>query len=377
MSTPKVKILSSFAPGIYSKSVTSAYYPYETSTEVINSASWNRHLVQRGFSGKPFPQSKPINPYTFSVSEMRMRRSLSHYEGRFHQSGSVLHPEVVGHSVRGFPPYNDVYNRLLDELTDKTRGSLDLSVDLAEIGSTARMFRALDHLDDFNRSFFGSSKGRRFINAAKWIGKQRLQYSYGVKPLMSSIYSAADESLRFCLNKTERFKVRAHDTSGEFYVSGYTIDGAYSQEYKATGVCKRGLEIGIELLTEGFDISRWTSLNPVSLAWELTPFSFVADWFVDVGSYLRNYETAIVGSNRFVNGYITELQAVDCDYSYTDVQPYGWTQIHDGSLKSRYINRSVLNDYPSPRLPSFKADLGSSRLLNSAALLSQLLGRRS
>lgn len=377
MPIPKYKLLDSFTPGIYSKSITSDYYPYQMSTEVISSASWNRHIVQRGFSGKPFPQRKIINPYTFSVSEMKMQRSLSYFNGRFHQSGSVLHPSTVGHNVRGFPPYNDVYNKLLDKLSEQTRGSLDLSIDLAEIGSTARMFRALDHLDDFNRSFFKSSKGKRLIDATKWVGKQYLQYTYGVKPLLSSIYGAADESLRFCLNKTERFKVRTHDTSGDFYVSGYTIDGGYSQEYKASGMCKRGLEIGVTLRTDGFDISRWTSLNPVSLAWELTPFSFVADWFVDVGSYLRNYETAIINSNRFVDGYITEVQAVDCGYSHAKSQPYGWTEVASGSLKSRYIHRSVLNNYPSPRLPSFKADLGSSRLLSSASLLSQLLGRRS
>lgn len=378
MATPKFKVLSSFLPGIHRVSSTDSYYPYATTVTTQNSARWNRHLVQSGLSGKPFPRQKNINPYTFSVSEMSMNRDLRHYSGRFSRSGSVLHPSTVGHNVRGLPRYNDVYNKLLDKLTEATRGSLDLSIDLAEIGSTARMFRALDHFDDFNRTFFGRNKRvDALLGATKWAGKQWLIYTYGVKPLISSIHGAADESLRFCLNKTERFKVRTYDTSSDFYVSGYTLDGGYSREYKASGLCKRGLQIGLELRTEGFDLSRWTSLNPASIAWELTPFSFVADWFLDVGSYLRNYETAITNSNRFVNGYITEVQAVDATYNYVDSQPEGWTETSNGSLKSRYINRGILHTYPVPRLPTFKADLGSSRLLSSASLLSQLLGRRS
>lgn len=377
MTTPKHKLLSSFAPGIYTRSITDAYYPYETTTVTEQSASWSRHLVQRGFSGAPFPKTKIINPYTLSVSEMKMTRSLHYYNGRFSQSGSILHPSSVGHNVEGFPSYDNVYNSLLDKLTEATRGSLDLSVDLAEIGSTARMFRALDHIDEFNQTFFGKNKVSRLMSATKWAGKQWLLYTYGVKPLLNTVYGAANESLRFCLNKTERFKVRKYDTSGDFYVSGYTIDGGYSQRFKASGLCKRGLEIGLVLKTDGFDISRWTSLNPASLAWELTPFSFVADWFVDVGSFLRNYETALINANRFVDGYITEVQVVDCSYLDADSQPYGWTTVNEGSLKSRYIQRSTLGNYPVPRLPSFKADLGSSRLLSTASLLSQFLGKRS
>jgi hypothetical protein len=126
-------------------------------------------------------------------------------------------------------------------------------------------------------------------------------------------------------------------------------------------------------------LSNFTSLNPVSIAWELTPYSFVVDWFIDVGGYLRNLETACTHGSTFVNGFYTEGYRLDVSCqsfgSYTDGSNYIHTQDLKGSTVITKGRRTTLGSYPLPRIPQFKMDLGASRLLNAAALLSQHLGR--
>jgi hypothetical protein len=55
-------------------------------------------------------------------------------------------------------------------------------------------------------------------------------------------------------------------------------------------------------------------LNPLSVAWELVPFSFVVDWFIPIGTYLDN-----IG---FLNG-------LDVDYAWTMKQSTGGTKVLD------------------------------------------------
>jgi hypothetical protein len=121
-------------------------------------------------------------------------------------------------------------------------------------------------------------------------------------------------------------------------------------------------------------------MNPLSITWELIPYSFVVDWFVDIGSYLRNFETGLLYNSIFLSGYKSEL------YRYGAELTCGFAQHVSGDMKyiARDLNamtrrvefsRTVLGTYPLPNRPSIKADLGSSQLLSAAALLRQFLSK--
>lgn len=268
-----------------------------------------------------------------------------------------------------------LYNSTLSKLNEKTRGSLDLAVDLAQAGQTARMFKASENLN----IFINSIGARGWRNIIKGIGSARLVWVYGIKPLLSDVYAAADESLRFTLSEIEHFKVRSTDNITN---TKFTLPFQYYGN--ALGNCRRSgrymCEIGLSLRTKEDDPARWTSLNPASIAWELTPYSFVLDWIIDVGSYLRDIETSLLYNNRFVNGYITKVTSFDatwsCDVSRRVDQ---WNQSDayyvnaTASFLYRKLDRTLLSSYPAPHLPTFHAELGSSRLLNAAALLGQKL----
>lgn len=333
----------------------------------IGSAS-SRWIVrtQSGYTGR---RLKPVgvHPYSFWFCDLMVKRYSMYYTGKSSIIGDDLRYGTIYVSFPDLPSDTGLYNRVVDKLNEQTRGSLDLAVDIAEAGQTVKMLKVKDQILDFSRTFVG-----RF-GPLKAASNVWLMYTYGVKPLVSSLYGAADESLRLVLNKTSRYRARASERVelGRLGYNNASNATVYLPTYMSA---KRSYTLGVTLFNSSHDIARWTSLNPVSLAWELMPFSFVADWFLDVGGYLRNFETAVVRGNQFSSGYLTKLLAIQDNGSYSyPPQVNGWANTFDYKLRAISIDRSLLSEYPSPRLPSFKANLGSSRLISAAALLSQIL----
>jgi hypothetical protein len=234
------------------------------------------------------------------------------------------------------------------------------------------MANLTSRVEDYTRIFtrkFGTLKGL----ANGW-----LEYTYGVKPLVGSIFGLADERIRFVLNKLDRFKGRSRVYQRPKFVGFNTIDGVSNTPIDGT-FHKAAVTYCVDMTVPDFDLARFSSLNPYSIAWELMPYSFVADWFLDIGGYLRNLETALLYRNRFRDGYVTYITAAELDIRQvlkgSDL-PSGLTSYeatYTGHIKSRYIQRDILPGYPLPQVPSLKVDLGASRLLSGASLLAGIL----
>jgi hypothetical protein len=123
--------------------------------------------------------------------------------------------------------------------------------------------------------------------------------------------------------------------------------------------------------------------NPVSLAWELLPFSFVVDWFLPIGPYLESLDSW--GGLILLDGCETTFSRGSMDYSRYYVGqswPDGifnpdlsWKQT--GSLGEDHIllNRSSLSDFPSLGFPTFKNPFTLGHTLNGLALLKSAFGR--
>jgi hypothetical protein len=323
---------------------------------------------------------RPLHPnaYGYTVTDHSLVESFN-----FRQFTNGVKVQAWGPVLQGdsgawlnIPGYNfdHLYNEALEKLTSKLRGDLDLSIDLAEAHKTAKMLHIKDQVIDYTKTFV-----RRF-GPIKAASNAWLAYTYGVKPLVQSLFGVAEENLRVVINNTARLRVRANDVTGVDWVETDTCLGGNIRWLKPKGTVKYSVTLGVDVRTDQFDISRWSSLNPVSIAWELLPFSFVFDWFLNVGGYLRNMETYLLNANKFRSGYRTnfvraDLRWEDTSYSGTDATST-WRSIYNGTGKFTILDRTVLSSYPAPTLPSLRADLGSSRLLSGAALLGQLLGRR-
>lgn len=270
-------------------------------------------------------------------------------------------------------PDLDVESRclqLLDErASSKIRGSLDLAVSVIQHGQVTNMLRNANSLVKYVRKF----SPKRW--ASTW-----LEYQYGWRPLINDIYGSVSKLMEPD-RPLVRLLIRAHvdDTASKTVSSSGQVPATITQFAQARGEYLIKFKQNANL---AHTLSGWTTLNPASIAWELVPYSFIADWFIDIGGYLRNLETAALAAQfDFDVGYRT----VSTRHTFTGMKS-GTVHLGGGSYSTQsgsayrrvtVKTRSPMSGYPQPRLPSINVSLGSERIFSAAALLREHFTRRS
>lgn len=307
-------------------------------------------------------------------------RRINYGQGPTYDGNSAFSTSVVGTGAVGFglsSPRVDmsgqVYNQALSRVYDKIRGGVDLSIDIAESHKGAQMMRqTLKAMKNVSLTF----RKMRRSNPRDW-GNLWLEFTYGWKPLAQAVYGGLDRYLnghRLSYNVKETARELAVDRIDVQHIGSHnhTVTSQINEVYQARIVASYVL--AEDRLTE---LAGYTSLNPVSIAWELTPYSFVVDWFVDVGGYLRSYESSLLYGSDFVQGYSDERnQQVIGEVafaSYAEEDDSLHTISARGDTTNREFRRHVLASSPSPRPPRIDPRLGTSRLLSAASLLGQQL----
>lgn len=341
----------------------------------VDSAAMIDTKTQLGYTG-PKPKPLGVNSYHLNVQRFTLEHQAEYRysSGSFEwTSGPALSLSTSGWNFSPGYSWDSLYNEALDRFYKTVRGDLDLSIDIAESRQTLKMLKLSDQLLDVTRTFvkrFGYTK----VASNLW-----LQYQYGIKPLLNSIWGVADELIRIVINKVTKYRARA---SSRFYPSHAQINAivGVANFPIASSNIKTSVTIGGNILSDELDLARWTSLNPISIAWELLPFSFVYDWFLNIGGYLRSWESALLYNNKWRGGYVTKLVTgvahIDWKTSGETSPGYPFWTNWKGTLRNVDLDRQPLGSPPTPVLPSLEVNMGSSRMLSAAALLGQMLGRR-
>lgn len=188
-----------------------------------------------------------------------------------------------------------------------------------------------------------------------------LNYVYGIKPFALDLYAIA------CSDLPQIAWLKGKCTiSYERYVSTDQKRGAFIRNagtYKTT--FKGGLSLSNPLTAT---LAGSGMLNPALIAWELTPFSFMADWLLPVGPYLEMLAST-AGYNKH-SGSVT--RGTKEDY---------WQTNENGASAEGYwkrINRSTIS-FPGPPLPRFKNPYSPVHALNALSIIHQFVkdpGRR-
>lgn len=367
------------------------------STSSALSASGSDRLTHTSYYG---PRPKPLNTHNFSYEIIRFNSRLFKRQSTIRNSdqkliaqetksgpnGSRTSPFAL--SFIGVDKYS-VENEALERFNERTRGSLDLATTAAEWRSTRDMLHyksQIAYFDHVRRTLGRKVKAvQTLYESVKHVSKTaadlHLQFTYGWKPLASDIYGIAKQAANVAGSTFERYSAHAEHVSNNVTVSFLAYTGTHA-ETRFPGMRYTVKDrFGVKLESgDPQSLERFTSLNPVSLAWELAPLSFAADWLFDVGSLLRGTETALLYGNRFVSGYKSNLQLSEGPLSFNKTSLVKGSSnsvltehSNSGSYYYRKFSRQRLFAYPTPRLPSFNVDLGSSQLLTGAALLAQLL----
>lgn len=191
-----------------------------------------------------------------------------------------------------------------------------------------------------------------------------LEYIYGWKPLVMDIYKLVDhpfpEPFKRVSGKSETF----FSSVDEFFPpNGVGI--AHRRVKNLHVVCRTKFDVfvnGAALAAA----SQYGLTNPAALAWEALPFSFVVDWFYDVGSFLERFTAT--SSLMFRNG----IRALTMSY---DIQRFhvamGSGDSGNGTSSSVVRYKDRLQATPQFVYPRFKNPIDLYHMVTSLALMSK------
>lgn len=221
------------------------------------------------------------------------------------------------------------------------------------IAAKRRDFRSL-------KRAFGRNARRSVVG--KGVADTYLQWKYGWLPLANDVYGAYQlfqEKIEPPLLLTAVRNISSnHDLSGN--TTYYTVDGSL----QCNNTCKITARLSDAYLAEANALGL---INPLSLGWELVPYSFVVDWVIPIGNVLEAL-TASAGLT-FIGGYEGQRAEAESTAHYKPYSVIG----EKNYLKINSFNyrREKLSGFPKP-VPYVKSPFSNSNLKSAAALLRQL-----
>lgn len=267
---------------------------------------------------------------------------------------------------------------------------VNVAVAFAEGRQTVQMIA--DIAKKLGTAYTAFRKGR-FKKAAKTLGIKKpvgeaanhwLSYQYGWRPLVSDVKGLAELAAQHLElgGRQKRITVRSRHYSDGFYdQTSTTYQGTTYLSYKSRirGEWSFESSAGLLLELESAEVAFAAQLgfgatDLALLAWEKTPFSFVFDWFVDVGGWLES-ASALQGWNVLA-GYASLKQTWTGQQSI--VAPRGWTTPYEKwegisyvPMKQHHYSRVAWSGtLPSMQTPLLDA-LNAKRLTTLGALFKQ------
>lgn len=264
-----------------------------------------------------------------------------------------------GHSLR---PWTEGINEARANCLNKIQDSkCELGTSLAEARSTldmlsgaaAPILKALGHIKrrEFNLLSNDLKKSLRFLDpktkqfrdyySGKTSANAYLQLSYGWLPLIGEAEGAYD------MYQSLSDRPMTLDATGTSFRDWSLKKGWFSGNVRHRYTCSIRASVRGDYLRS---FNQLGLVNPLAVAWEVVPYSFLIDWAVPIGNVLQSV-TAGAGLS-FVTGYENFVLEADVNQAFGSPfsVPTDWSETSrsDGSIQHRYFrfNRSRLTSFP-------------------------------
>lgn len=303
-------------------------------------------------------------------------------------------------SVADSDPQECLAQAITSAMSKVADTTVDLGVTYAERERTITMFS--NAVRDISSAMRDVRAGR-FQKAAQRLGLRRtpkhvsanrsfasnwLEYRYGWRLIVMDVDGAVKHLAQSMIDRPPILRVKSNVTNSR---PGSVLEGWTGWRFAALGdeSCYRkvsyfinsGASITYKYRITNLRLSNLNQLgliNPASLAWELIPFSFVVDWFLNVGDVLKSLSafsgktlvdgTQCVWKETIAICEVTGARAKKSNYPL--VYSYGT----GGNLTTKWVGRA----FSRTRLTNFagvmpRADinLNVNRIVDAMSLVKQ------
>lgn len=227
----------------------------------------------------------------------------------------------------------------------------------------------------------GSRNRSRTPPSTGSAAKDWLALQYGWLPLISDVYGATEELARTMTYRPKANRVSYSAGREDQRPTGFkstnnfpSVSGAVTRKTSARGFIEYRVSNQTAQLAANTGV-----MNPLSVAWELVPYSFVVDWFIPVGTYLNNLDydlglDFVKGCVSFKSSASIRSRPIAGTYRGNTTASQTWS---GGSYEATVeaFKRSTYSTFPSLAVPNFKNPVSLKHAANAIALLRVAFGR--
>lgn len=204
-----------------------------------------------------------------------------------------------------------------------------------------------------------------------------LENRYGWLPLLGDVKGSAEALASNDVDDPSRYSVAVKASSSTNLKDEYEFTDWYIPcriVIKKSVTVTTGAFVRVDAHLENRALATASSLgltNPLAVAWDRLPWSFVVDWVSPVGKYLNAMDaelgwTFLSGSisKRVKETWVTRIE-------YAGSQPWYGRASGNGTGYQGSLNRNVLTAFPDAKVGSLfpKNPISTGHVLNALALL--------
>ena len=227
----------------------------------------------------------------------------------------------------------------------------------------------------------------RLNKSPKELANLYMSYRYGLRPIMYDISNIMAALNVDHTQKLDRYTFRGRHSKSKTVTGDpvLSLSDNYSKVYWK-GTRSTTVEARAGVLASVDCSNRLTDFGlhqPIEAAWELVPFSFIVDWFFNVGdtiaSWTPNYGIKNLASWCVTT--ITEVSTTEVDHVEMVADPSYYTSAcyanFDGCKRERKAITKTRQ--PNPKrsiLPSLNVRLDGLKILDLAIIIKQIMSNR-
>jgi hypothetical protein len=278
---------------------------------------------------------------------------------------------------------------------------------LSMISITKRLIKILRSIKRLDSEYLlASAKKYEFKNlinqfSGKELADRYMELRYALRPLMYDIHGAAKalqydaetapkrntfRGNEYLIKRTEQSDTFAN---GDWAGPSIGEPNNWYREWSCRRKTKRSVDVRAGVLTElvatnSFPV--WGLMEPIESAWELIPFSFIVDWFINVGdkisAFTPNFGVKTLASWSVVTETVVKEFQITGSTAYLPQASETEVPIYHENLwgKDGYCSETVITKTRTPNpgisiIPSFELKLDLLKLTDLLIIAKHFYGK--